>query len=364
MCLQVEDGNATFLAAAPAYIKAIMNSSDTSFSRLECRQINSARYEHLGHADIDQKYFFALDLHESAKLLPRLLGSIVETMNFLGPERCSLSVVEGHSNDGTFEILKLLRDAVEETGATYHFVSSPLDTSQGERIEKLAQLRNLAVEPLVSSSNTADTTVVFLNDVALCSEDILELLHQRVYQGADMTCGMDWTYVGQDPTFYDVWIARGMTGDSFFNIPEDGNWNSAWNLFWNDDASRQKLNSHQPFQVFSCWNGATAFAGKVLQKVQFRHSKKKECYQGEPKLFCKDMWHQGFGRIAVVPTVNIEYSDEAATKIKALKGHVSDWAGKPDSMDERIEWAMNPPEKVKCMRNYGDQVWVPWDENI
>ena len=53
-----------------------------------------------------------------------------------------------------------------------------------------------------------------------------------------MTCAMDWVYVGPDPTFYDVWIARGMMGDSFFNVPDDGNWNSAWNLFWNDPKAK------------------------------------------------------------------------------------------------------------------------------
>jgi hypothetical protein len=56
-----------------------------------------------------------------------------------------------------------------------------------------------------------------------------------------------------------------MTGDTFFEIPEDGNWNFAWNLFWNDPKSRQRLNSHKPFQVFSCWNGATAFTANALE---------------------------------------------------------------------------------------------------
>jgi alpha-1,3-mannosyltransferase len=42
---------------------------------------------------------------------------------------------------------------------------------------------------------------------------------------------MDWTYVGENPAFYDVWIARSMKGDTFFIIPEDGSWDYAWNLF-------------------------------------------------------------------------------------------------------------------------------------
>lgn len=52
----------------------------------------------------------------------------------------------------------------------------------------------------VEAKNT--TTVVFIKDVALCKEGVLELVHQRNRQNADMTCAMDWTYMGSDPTFY------------------------------------------------------------------------------------------------------------------------------------------------------------------
>lgn len=36
-----------------------------------------------------------------------------------------------------------------------------------------------------------NSTVVFLKDVAICMEDILELIHKRLYQEADMTCGLE-----------------------------------------------------------------------------------------------------------------------------------------------------------------------------
>jgi alpha-1,3-mannosyltransferase len=35
-------------------------------------------------------------------------------------------------------------------------------------------------------------------------EDILEIIHQRKALGAYQTCAMDWTYVGEHPTFYEV----------------------------------------------------------------------------------------------------------------------------------------------------------------
>ena len=374
----LKDGNSTLLEMAPAYIKAIMTPEDISFSRLNCPTPTGDRYKYLRSnsttiptTDARPKYFFALDLHQCASLLPRLIGSIVETMNFLGPENCVLSIVEGRSDDGTFEIMKLLRPEIEGIGAKYFFNSSDLNPTAGDRISILAKLRNQALEPLINhpSQYSASTTVLFINDVSICMEDILELIYQRVYQNAEMTCGMDWTYVGPDPTFYDVWVARGMTGDSFFNIPEDGNWNSAWNLFWNDPESLARFNAHKPFQVFSCWNGAVAFTAKLLweQKIKFRSKFGDECFQGEPQLFCKEMWHLGHGKIAVVPAVNIEYSDEAAQKIKALKGYVSQWVNKDGDNDDpsmQIEWETNPPPLIKCMSPLGNQTWLPWNYQL
>ena len=379
----LREGNISLLETAPTYIKAIMSPEDGFFPRLACPIPSGSRYEHLRgeiseihESNVQVKYFFALDLYQCANLLPRLIGSIVEAILFLGPKYCALSIVEGRSNDGTFEILKLLHSEIEGIGARYFFNTSDLDptarTGQtGHRIMALAELRNQALQPLIQhpDSYSHDATVLFINDVSICMEDILELIQQRVYQNADMTCAMDWTYVGRDPTFYDVWIARGMNGDSFFEIPADGSWNSAWNLFWNNPKALASYTSHKPFQVFSCWNGATVFTAKPIleQTIKFRNSAEGECYQGEPELFCKDMWRSGYGKIAVVPSVNLEYTDEAATKIKALKGYVSQYVNQngnnEDGQSLKIEWEMDPPSLVKCIpQSYTNQSWVPWNE--
>jgi alpha-1,3-mannosyltransferase len=246
--------NATPIQAAPPYIKAIMTPDDTTFSRLECPVPSHGRYAYLRNQSIyhnstnsgvQRKYFFALNLHQSITILPRLLGSIIEAIRFLGPTQCALSIVEGRSDDGTFEVLHELSGALKKEGIPYFFKSSDKNPegTPGSRIKMLADLRNEALEPMISDPeqySVNDTTVVFLNDVSLCMEDILELIHQRVYQKADMTCGMDWKNMWRDPTFYDVWIARGMNGDSFFDIPFDGSWDSAWNLFWNNGKAQGK----------------------------------------------------------------------------------------------------------------------------
>jgi len=137
-------------------------------------------------------------------------------------------------------------------GIRYLFQFSSIDPTQGDRIRNLADLRNLALEPLLKRRGklepSSEAVVIFLNDVVPCPDDILEFVLQKRRLSATITCAMDWTYVGRDPTFYDVWVARSIHGDSLFEIPADGSWKSAWNLLWNaDDEIRSRFRSNRPF---------------------------------------------------------------------------------------------------------------------
>lgn len=58
----------------------------------------------------------------------------------------------------------------------------------------------------------------------------------------------------------------------------------------------------------------------LINEVAFRRNNPGECYQGEPELLCKDLWYEGCGKIAVVPSVNLEYTDERSMNVKAAKG--------------------------------------------
>ena len=358
-------------ATISTYLDAILDRKSTRLSNLNCPTINDTRYESLRPTDLPDssiRYFFALNLRQNLPLLPRLIGSIVEVIRFLGPQYCAISIVEGHSSDGTKEVLEALRADFEALGIAYSLQSSLIDPSTGDRIGRLAELRNLALQPLHNASSRAnkDTSILFVNDVAACPDDLLELALQRRNLGADMTCAMDWSHIARDPTFYDVWIARGINGDSFFEIPEDGSWKAATKLFWNADESRARFYKNRPFQVFACWNGAVALGARpFLEDLRFRAPNETagECFQGEPQLLCKDMWFRGCGKIAVVPTVNLEYSVSHGKIIKAAKGFASYLAAHQNLSDDRIEW-QPPPDKVKCMRNWHEQKWVPWNETL
>lgn len=382
-----DKANTELMIKAREYARAIMDPADTSVPRMACPAVNSTRYEHLtvSRWDRKHKYFIALDLRKVMDLMPRLMGSVVEAIRFLGPRHTALSIVEGNSDDGTAEVLALLKPELEALGVEYFLVNSAIDPKDGGRIEKLAQLRSQALEPLRNSRNATaaalalpgsslsfadDATVIFINDVALCAEDILELAHQRVAQGADMTCAMDWAYLSgldEPPAFYDVWVARGITGDTFFEIPDDGSWAHALRPFERDPPTLARLAAHRPFQAFACWNGAVTFAARpVLERaLDFRVSAKGECFQGEPQLFCKDMWWHGYGKIAVVPSVNLEYTDERGRHIKQDKGYASNWTAVEDEGDLplRIDWA-GPPDMVKCMPSFDRQSWLPWNESL
>ncbi|KAK8125896.1 uncharacterized protein PG998_001655 [Apiospora kogelbergensis] len=370
------------------YVESILNYSDTTLPRLQCPELDTSRYAYLRavagkKSSQDVRYFFALNLKESEHLIAGLLGSVVEAARFLGVSSCALSIVEGNSEDATRRILTALQPELQKIGLRYFLNLTDINPKVGERIEKLAQLRNLVLEPLTSNAVAADadTTIVFINDVSPCTEDLLELVHQRRLQHADMTCAMDWTYAGKEPTFYDVWVARTIKGDGFFQIPPDGSWSQAWDIFAGDPDTKRRYMDKNPFQVFACWNGATAFtAAPILglpaepgrgpigkasgARVAFRYNREGECYAGEPTLFCKDLWWWGYGRIAVIPSINIEYSDEASTRLKKLKGFTSRWTAQEDLTATRIVWQVEPPEKWKCMHGWWNQVWVPWNQTL
>jgi alpha-1,3-mannosyltransferase len=135
-----------------------MTPEDDHFPRLACPAPNATRYEYIRRTNTnrDLKYFFALDLHRRAKILPQLIGSIVETVRFLGLEKCALSIVKASWDDGTSIILKLLREDLERIGVMYFVNSSDIV----QRVsEPLAMHRSLELGSLVKHPDRFSTKV-------------------------------------------------------------------------------------------------------------------------------------------------------------------------------------------------------------
>lgn len=360
------------------YVSSILDfEDDVTFNRSSCPSEIPYRYSQLSSTNGDNgkiKYFFALDLYQSAAIIPRLMSSIVETMRFLGPENCAISVVEGRSEDGTFEILAALKKRIDAMGGHFFLSTSdinPMEENGVSRIKALAELRNMALLPLksVTSSGSSDklgemyssdAVIIFVNDIALCPDDILELVFQHVNQEAHMTCAFDWIFNGT--LFYDVWVSRSLVGDTFFEIPHDASWKYSNDLFWSDPDGKKRYEAKKPFQVYSCWGGmvtldAASFADDT---VKFRASDPGECYMGEPTLLAKDLYRQGLGKVLAVPAVNVAYSDKEAVGTKMIRGHVGDHVdqSRPSlAQDEIVLWQSAPPGMVKCLPNFDQPSW-------
>ncbi|KAI4276396.1 MAG: hypothetical protein L6R38_005679 [Xanthoria sp. 2 TBL-2021] len=337
-------------------------------SPLLCQRPLKDRYGHLRSFESKKpRFFFALDLYQAAGILPQLTSSILEAVKFLGPEYCYLSIVEGNSTDGTSDFLQALYKETKPLGLSYSLVRSDLDPKNEtqDRIELLAQLRNLALAPLLENPadfDSTETTIIFINDISPCVNDILELIHQRRVQGADLACLMDYS---DDSLFYDIWVARSMTGDIFFDIPPSGLWKYAKNLLWDDPDRKRRLEAHKPFQAFACWNGMVTMSAKAFieKGIRFRRNREGECYMGEPTLLAKDFWKEGFGKILVVPSVWVAYSYGASVKVKMEKGYVEENVEErkmEDGLQEKIEWDEKSPSLIKCpIPSYSEPQWVP-----
>lgn len=103
-------GKANLAAKASSYVASIMDASNTDIERLECSAPATDRYDYLKwensnvtveyddkNGKVKPRYFIALDLYKCVDLLPRLMGTIVEAVTWLGPANVVVSVVEGRS---------------------------------------------------------------------------------------------------------------------------------------------------------------------------------------------------------------------------------------------------------------------------
>jgi alpha-1,3-mannosyltransferase len=64
-----------------------------------------------------------------------------------------------------------------------------------------------------------ESTLIFLNDMLICVDGILELIYQRLVQRADMVGAMDW--IDNNSSFCDFRVATSMS-DLFLEIPRSG----------------------------------------------------------------------------------------------------------------------------------------------
>ncbi|KAA1099487.1 capsular associated protein [Puccinia graminis f. sp. tritici] len=258
------------------------------------------------------KYFFAINLYNSFDVIPDLFSTMFKVSAILGFQNVFVSVYENGSSDQTKALLRLF-DGLSRSVGIRVVIRTSLRTRGAfhHRIEYLAEVRNAALAPLQElrdSEGELFDTVIFMNDVLPCTDDLLELIWQSRRQNAGITCGADYIFHEEiaQPVFYDNWVARDINGTALENAPFES--------IFRDPPSQHKFERHLPIQVQSCWNGIAILDPAPLYahpRVRFRMARlaEGECSASECSLICNDYWNAGYGRIVMVPRVKLAYDN-------------------------------------------------------
>ncbi|KDN34040.1 hypothetical protein RSAG8_12873, partial [Rhizoctonia solani AG-8 WAC10335] len=257
----------------------------------------------------------------------------------LGYQNVFVSIYENGSSDQTKALLRIFDSLTRSVGMRVVIRTSMRRRGAfNHRIEYLAEVRNAAMVPLHElreNEGEVFDSVVFMNDVLPCIDDVLELIWQSRRQNAGLTCAADYMFhdgVGA-PVFYDNWVARDINGTALENAPFE-------QVFHHPESS-DRFQRHLPIQVQSCWNGIAVLDPAPLYAtphVRFRMAKiaEGECSASECSLIGNDYWNAGYGRIIMVPRVKLAYDKKVwdiihppRRNLTAIRGYVR-LGGLPD----------------------------------
>lgn len=151
----------------------------------------------LSHSS-EHKYFFAINLYNSFDVIPDIFATLFRTAAVLGYHNVFVSIYENGSNDQTKSLLKIF-DALARTVGLRVIIRTSMRTRGqfNHRIEYLAEVRNAAMTPLHElrdAEGEVFDTIIFMNDILPCVDDLLELIWQSRRQNAGITCAADYMY--------------------------------------------------------------------------------------------------------------------------------------------------------------------------
>jgi len=321
--------------------RAYIRRNPSLFSSHEARRRLRIPHEHSA--------FLSVNLFNSEGVFPYLTASLVKTCILLytkenGFSSCFISIYESGSVDKTKILLKKFESELRKWKIPHSVVLGDAVRRAGEhRISFLARVRNLAMEPLYSSTSGWDD-VIFFNDVITCASGIAELLLHKQQQGADFASSFDYNdHPELGLVFYDIWVAKDIRGESFNNQVPYINHEPSWRAF-------QEM---QPFQVFSNWGGLVAISSKVFlhHQLKFRHSGLLECAVCEAELIQRDMWDvmgiEG-AKIIAVPTVFVGYDIAGFKKALSMLDRDYELFSKTGRFNSPLAYANVPPITIHC----------------
>ncbi|KAG6825913.1 hypothetical protein H0H92_001883 [Tricholoma furcatifolium] len=286
-----------------------------------------ARSAHKTLVPSEHKYFFAINLYNSFDVIPDLFATLFRVSAILGYHNVYISIYENGSTDQTKALLRIF-DALTRSVGIRITIRTSMRTrgAFNHRIEYLAEVRNAAFVPLHElrdAENEYFDTIIFMNDILPCVDDLLELIYQSRVNNAGITCASDYMYHDEigAPVFYDNWVARDINGTALENAPFE-------KIFHHQEASG-RFQRHLPVQVQSCWNGIAILDPAPFYsppQVRFRMARitEGECSASECSLICNDYWEAGYGRIMMVPRVKLAYDRWVGAYIDTLEQKVFD----------------------------------------
>lgn len=288
----------------------------------------------------EHKYFFAINLYNSFDVIPDLFSTLFRVAAVLGYQNVFVSIYENGSTDQTKALLRIF-DALTRSVGMRVTIRTSMRTrgAFNHRIEYLAEVRNAAFVPLHElrdAENEYFDTIIFMNDILPCVDDLLELIWQSRRNNAGITCAADYMYHEElgSPVFYDNWVARDINGTALENAPFES--------IFHHRESGSRFQRHLPIQVQSCWNGIAVLDPAPFYSpphVRFRmaHIMDGECSASECSLICNDYWESGYGRIMMVPRVKLAYDSKvwdvihpSRRNLTAIRGY-SRLGGLPDN---------------------------------
>jgi alpha-1,3-mannosyltransferase len=168
---------------------------DSSFSSSDRDELSPARR---GLSGQKHKYFFAINLYNSFDVIPDLFATLFRVAAILGYHNIYVSIYENGSTDQTKALLRIF-DALAQTAGLRVEIRTSMRTrgAFNHRIEYLAEVRNAALVPLHElreNKQEVFDSIVFMNDILPCVDDLLELIWQSRTQNAGITCASDYMF--------------------------------------------------------------------------------------------------------------------------------------------------------------------------
>ena len=146
----------------------------------------------------NHKYFFAINLYNSFDVIPDLFATLFRVAAILGYHNVYVSIYENGSTDQTKALLRIFDALCRSVGLRVTIRTSMRTRGAfNHRIEYLAEVRNAAFVPLHElrdAENEYFDSIIFMNDVLPCVDDLLELIWQSRRNNAGITCAADYMY--------------------------------------------------------------------------------------------------------------------------------------------------------------------------